>query len=114
MKEGPPVGRSACHRRARSRRPMLMLHAGLDLSRRRLDVCLIGDEGDVVGRLAAAPDADGLRQLVERVGPQGRVRGVIESMTGARFVRDTLEGLGWEVLVADAQKVKGLEAVRPS
>ena len=29
-------------------------------------------------------------------------------MTGARFVRDTLEALGWEVLVADAQKVKGL------
>ena len=34
-----------------------MLHAGLDLSRRRLDVCLIGDDGDVVGRLAAPPDA---------------------------------------------------------
>src|SRR4051812_2950851 len=85
-----------------------MLHAGMDLSRRRLDVCLIGEEGDVVERLAAPPDADGLRHLVERVGPQGRVRGVIESMTGARFVRDTLEELGWEVLVADAQKVKGL------
>ena len=54
-----------------------MLHAGLDLSRRRLDVCLIGDEGDVVERLAAPPDADGLRHLVERVGRQGRVRGVI-------------------------------------
>ena len=40
-----------------------MLHAGLDLSRRRLDVCLIGDDGDVVGRLAAPPDADGLRHL---------------------------------------------------
>src|SRR3954462_13457952 len=87
---------------------MLMLHAGLDLSRRRLDVCLIGDEGDVVERLTAPPDADGLRHLVERVGPQRRVRGVIESMTGPRFVRDTLEELGWEVLVADAQKVKGL------
>jgi transposase len=85
-----------------------MLHAGLDLSRRRLDVCLIGDDGEVVAQLAAAPDADGLRRLVERVGPQGRVRGVIESMTGARFVRDTLEEFGWEVLVADAQKVKGL------
>ena len=85
-----------------------MLHAGLDLSRRRLDVCFVGDEGDVVERLAAPPDADGLRRLVERVGPQGRVRGVIESMTGARFVRDTLEEFGWEVLVADAQKVKGL------
>ena len=86
-----------------------MLHAGLDLSRRRLDVCLIGDEGEVVGELAAPPDADGLRHLVERVGPCGeRVRGVIESMTGARFVHDTLEQLGWEVLIADAQKVKGL------
>ena len=85
-----------------------MLHAGLDLSRRRLDVCLIGDDGEVVGCLGAPPDADGLRHLVERIGPQGRVRGVIESMTGARFVRDTLEELGWEVLVADAQKVKGL------
>jgi transposase len=85
-----------------------MLHAGLDLSRRRLDVCLIDDDGEVVAQLAAPPDAEGLRRLVERVGPQGRIRGVIESMTGARFVRDTLEELGWEVLVADAQRVKGL------
>jgi transposase len=29
-------------------------------------------------------------------------------MTGARFVHDTLEEHGWDVLVADAQKVKGL------
>lgn len=27
-------------------------------------------------------------------------------MTGARFVHDTLEGLGWDVLIADAEKVK--------
>src|SRR3954454_5491391 len=86
---------------------MLMLHAGLDLSRRRLDVCLIGDEGDVVGRLAAPPDGDGLRELVERVVAQGRVRGVNESMPGARFLRDTVEELGWDVLVADRRKVKG-------
>jgi transposase len=33
---------------------------------------------------------------------------VIESMNGARFVHDTLGELGWEVLVADAHKVKGL------
>ena len=29
-------------------------------------------------------------------------------MTGARFVHDTLERYGWEVEIADAQKVKGL------
>ena len=29
-------------------------------------------------------------------------------MNGARFVHDTLEALGREVVVADAQKVKGL------
>ncbi len=84
-----------------------MLHAGLDLSRRRLDVCLVGEAGELVEHTAAAPDADGLRHLTERL--RGvRVRAVIESMTGARFVHDTLEELGWEVLVADAQKVKGL------
>jgi transposase len=33
---------------------------------------------------------------------------VIESMTGARIVHDTLEQAGWSVEIADAQKVKGL------
>jgi transposase len=84
-----------------------MLHAGLDLSRRRLDVCLVDDAGEGVEHTAVPPDVDGLRHLVARL--RGvRVRAVIESMTGARFIHDTLEELGWEVLVADAQKVKGL------
>jgi transposase len=36
-----------------------------------------------------------------------RCRGVVESINGARFVPDELVGHGWEVLVADAQRVKG-------
>src|SRR6184192_2589045 len=84
-----------------------MLHVGLDLSRARLDVCVVDEAGELVGQTAVPPDADGLRQLAERARGQ-RVRAVIESMTGARFVHDMLEELGWEVLVADAQKVKGL------
>jgi hypothetical protein len=84
-----------------------MLHAGLDLSRARLDVCLVDERGEFVEHTAAPPDADGLRHLAERLRGQ-RVRAVIESMNGARFVHDTLEELGWEVLIADAQKVKGL------
>ena len=86
-----------------------MLHAGLDLSRKRLDVCLLSEHGELVEGFSAPPDGDGLRGLVRHVGRHGvPVRAVIESMTGARFVHDTLEQLGWEVLIADAQKVKGL------
>ena len=29
-------------------------------------------------------------------------------MNGARFVHDSLEFVGWEVLIADAQRVRGL------
>ena len=86
-----------------------MLHAGLDLSRKRIDVCLLSDQGELVEELAVPPDRDGLRGLAGRVEPYGEpVVGVIESMTGARFVHDTLESLGWAVEIADAQKVKGL------
>jgi transposase len=86
-----------------------MLHAGLDLSRKRLDVCLLSDQGELVSELTAFPDATGLEALAQRVEAEGEpIRAVIESMTGARFVHDTLERHGWEVEIADAQKVKGL------
>src|SRR5215210_5602577 len=86
-----------------------MLHAGLDLSRKRIDVCLLSDQGELVDELACPPDHDGLRGLARRVEAHGEpVVGVIESMTGARFVHDTLESLGWPVEIADAARVKGL------
>ena len=61
-------------------------------------------------QLAAPPDADALRSLARRIDEVYRepVCAVIESMTGARFVHDTLEQEGWDVEIADAQKVKGL------
>jgi hypothetical protein len=84
-----------------------MLHAGLDLSRGRLDVCVLSGDGASIAEFATPADVGGLRVLARRVGGQ-RVRAVIESMNGALFVHDTLEEAGWEVLVADAKKVKGL------
>jgi Transposase len=87
---------------------MAQVHAGLDLSRRRLDVCLLCEHGELIGELAVPPDADGLAGLVARTRALGPVRGVIESMTGARFVHDTLEQHGWDVRIADAHRVKGL------
>lgn len=86
-----------------------MLHVGLDLSRKRVDVCLVSSEGELVDQLRAPADRDGLFRLTERVAVHDEpVRGVVESMNGARFVHDELTRYGWEVLVADAQKVKGL------
>jgi transposase len=86
-----------------------MLHAGLDLSRKRLDFHLLDQAGVTVEVGAAPPDVDGLRALARRLGGYGQpIRGAIESMTGARFVHDQLELAGWEVEIADAVRVKGL------
>jgi transposase len=86
-----------------------MLHAGLDLSRKKVDVCLLSDRGEHLDQLVSPPDGDALRGLARRIEEMHRqpVRAVIESMTGARFVHDTLEQAGWEVEIADSQKVKG-------
>jgi hypothetical protein len=86
-----------------------VLHVGLDLNRRRIDVCLISDQGELVDQFPVPADWEGLYGLVSRVAVYGQpVRGVVESMNGARFVHDELVKYGWEVLVADAQRVKGL------
>ena len=89
-----------------------MLYAGLDLSRKRLDFHLLDAKGATVEVGAAPPDADGLRGLSERLASHGEaVRAAIESMNGARFVHDRLELAGWQVEIADAQKVKGLASL---
>src|SRR5919106_1618232 len=87
-----------------------MLHAGLDLSRKKLDVCLLSERGEHLDQLAVPPDVDSLRTLARRIDEVHAepVCGVVESMTGARLFHDTLEAEGWDVEIADAQKVKGL------
>src|SRR6266545_3686425 len=86
-----------------------MLYAGLDLSRHRLDVHVMNQAGQPLLVTAAPPDADGLRGLARQVVEFGQpVAAAIESMNGARFVHDQLEFAGWQVAIADAQKVKGL------
>lgn len=86
-----------------------MLHVGLDLSRTRLDVHVLDDDGETVEVTTASPDAGGVRDLVARIGRHGEpVIAVVESMNGARFVHDQLELHGWQVEVADAQRAKGL------
>lgn len=84
-----------------------MLHVGLDLSRKRVDVCALAQDGTTLCVTTAPPDRDGLRGLARRLDGFGQpVHAVIESMNGARFVHDQLELAGWDVEVADAQRAK--------
>src|SRR5919204_454249 len=90
-------------------RPYAMLYAGLDLSRKRLDFHLLDAEGSTFDVGASPPDAHGLSGLSKWLDRHGQpIRAAIESMNGARFVHDRLELAGWQVEIADAQKVKGL------
>jgi hypothetical protein len=88
----------------RATRPVLTLHAGLDLSRRRLDTCLLDGLGELVAETAPPRDADGLRGLAALQ----RVRAVIESMNGPRFVHGTLEEHGWSPMRRRSRGVAAL------
>ena len=44
-----------------------MLHAGLGLNRKKLDICLLSGEGEHLDQLAVAPDVDSLRRLARRI-----------------------------------------------
>jgi hypothetical protein len=76
-----------------------MLHAGLDLSRKKLDVCLLSDQGEHLDQLVVPPEVDSLRRFARRIEEVHcePVCAVIESMTGARIAglqdrQDRLEG----------------------
>ena len=73
-------------------------------------MCLLSESGEHLDQLAVPPDADSLRTLARRIDEVYRepVCAVIESMIGARLVHDTPEQEGWNIEIADAQKVKGL------
>jgi hypothetical protein len=43
-----------------------MLQVGVDLSRRRVDVCLLSGEGELVDRMRARSDTDGLYGMAWR------------------------------------------------
>lgn len=91
------------------------MHVGMDLGRNSMSVALLTDGGELVDEFSVRPDAGGLGRLADRVAQycsEGEpVEGVVESMTGSRFVYDFLTGCGWHVSIADAWAVKGIGRV---
>ena len=95
MKEGLLGGTLNVSPRSELEEARLHVHAGPGLSRRKVDVCLVSGAGEIVDEWASPPDADGLRGLAARAAMHGGpVRGVIESMNGARFAHDRFEEYG--------------------
>jgi transposase len=82
-----------------------MQYLGIDWGTRRAAWCAIGSDGELTEGTISA-DEDGLVRLVARLGPE--VRGCIEMMSGAPWVRDCLAACGWTIQIADARKVKAI------
>ena len=73
-------------------------------SYRRAAWCALSSSGAVVGEGAVPADEDGLVRLLIERGTE--VRGVVEMMSGAIWVRDQLACAGWRVQIAHARKVR--------
>jgi transposase len=81
-----------------------MQYLGIDWSYRRAAWCALSEGGGLVGEGAVPADEDGLARIVLELGLD--VRAVVEMMSGAIWVRDTLAAAGWQVQVAHARKVR--------
>lgn len=82
-----------------------MQYLGIDWGTRRAAWCVLDDGGHLREGVVSA-DEGGLARLVHTLGPG--VRGCIEMMSGAVWVRERLAAAGWEIEIADARKVKAI------
>ena len=81
-----------------------MQYLGIDWGTRRAAWCAVDRHGTLREGLFSA-DEDGLNRLALMLAGE-QVRGCIEMMSGAVWVRDQLATMGWEIKIADARKVK--------
>jgi transposase len=83
-----------------------MQYLGIDWGTRRASWCAVDEQGGL--REGTVPaDEDGLARLALTLAGD-EVRGCVEMMSGAVWVRDQLALLGWEIKVADARKAKAI------
>jgi transposase len=81
-------------------------YVGIDWAYREAQWCALAAGGGIAAEGRMPADRDGLAQLVLRLGAE--VKGCVEMMSGAVWVRDELCACGWQVEVADARKVKAI------
>ena len=83
-----------------------MNYVGIDWAYGRAAWCAIGETGAIKDEGLIPADEDGLARLVLKAGTE--VKGCVEMMSGAIWVRDQLERAGWEVEIAHARKVRDI------
>jgi transposase len=83
-----------------------MNYVGIDWAYGRAAYCAMSESGviEIEGLISA--DEDGLARLALRLGPE--VKGCVEMMSGAIWVKDQLELCGWSMKVAHARKVRDI------
>ena len=79
---------------------------GIDWAYGRAAWCVLGDAGAIDGGGLIAADEGGLSRLALELGAE--VRGCVEMMSGAIWVKDQLERAGWSVEVAHAREVRDI------
>jgi transposase len=81
-------------------------YVGIDWAYRRAAWCAKSPSGTIAAEGFIPADEDGLARLVLQLGSD--VKGCVEMMSGAIWVRDRLRSAGWQVEVADPRRVKGV------
>ncbi len=81
-----------------------MNYVGIDWAYGRAAWCAMGETGEIKGEGLIPASEDGLAKLVLELGTE--VKGCVEMMSGAVWVRDQLELAGWQMEVAHARKVR--------
>ena len=81
-----------------------MNYVGIDWSYGRATFCAMGEGGEIAAEGLIPANEDGLARLVLRLGTEAS--GCVEMMSGAVWVKDRLQGAGWEMKIAHARKVR--------
>ncbi len=81
-----------------------MNYVGIDWAYGRAAWCAMGEAGEITAEGLIPANEDGLARLVLELGTE--VKGCVEMMSGAVWVRDQLELAGWQMEVAHARKVR--------
>jgi transposase len=83
-----------------------MNYVGIDWAYGRAAYCAVGDSGKIEVEGLISADEDGLAKLALKL--DGEVKGCVEMMSGAVWVKDQLELADWSMTVAHARKVRDI------